>query len=425
MGIPSTCGTIDAYLRSSEEADMDAALCEMSQHFFGDYCGCNDSDNENGETSKNESDNEEKEAAGDASPIDETMDEEWEACSLCPDGGTALEPDKAVGSLPAGMGPVNITISFLETCGSMESFVNVVVGGQSSRCTAIQTLASHCGCPSSTGDGGDGQNDTGDGAQGENGGSQNTNENPNGQQGGNEENGDSDSSTNAENEAPIKETPSACMLCTDGSKVPDTTKQLEFLTDSFGGITPTCGVVETLLLGYDSSSELCSQVQLAGSLCGCPPIENHCQYCDDLVLKPEFAERPVELFEDFFGIPGFTCAEAWVTQYQVEDGSELCGFGKKGSPLCGCGAGNGSYLEAKTTTQQAALAWVPRFSAFLSMVVSSLRSATTSSSRNCSFPHGSLSLVLTRLLTKRCEYGMALLSFRVRYDISYLHRGPL
>ena len=422
MGIPSTCSTIDAYLRSSEEADMDVALCEMSQHFFGDYCGCNDSDNENGETSKTESDNEEG-VAGDAPPIDETMDEEWEACSLCPNGGTVLEPDKAVGSLPAGMGPVNITISFLETCGSMESFVNVVVDGRSPRCTAIQTLASHCECPSSTGDGGDGQNDTGDGAQGENGGSQNTNENPNGQQGGNEENGDSDSSTNAENEAPIKETPSACMLCTDGSKVPDTTKQLEFLTDSFGGITPTCGVVETLLLGYDSSSELCSQVQLAGSLCGCPPIENHCQYCDDLVLKPEFAERPVELFEDFFGIPGFTCAEAWVTQYQVEDGSELCGFGRGGSSLCGCENGHLRYFEAKTTTQQAVLAWMPRFSAFLSMVVSSLRSATTSSSRNCSFPHGSLSLVLTRLLTKRCEYGMALLSFRVRYDISYLHKG--
>jgi len=71
----------------------------------------------------------------------------------------------------------------------------------------------------------------------------------------------------------------SCSLCRDGSNVSLPQKPLAFLSGDFGFV-PTCGLLEARMHSTSASDAQCADVQVFGSMCGCPPMENHCEFCD-------------------------------------------------------------------------------------------------------------------------------------------------
>mmetsp|Transcript_7280 Transcript_7280/g.16536 ORF Transcript_7280/g.16536 Transcript_7280/m.16536 type:complete len:436 (-) Transcript_7280:712-2019(-) len=66
-----------------------------------------------------------------------------------------------------------------------------------------------------------------------------------------------------------------------------------------------------------------------------------------------------------------TCGEAFPLQYQIPSDSSVCYGVRSFSWLCGCFGGHYAYFNAYTVSKQAVLAWVPRVSAFFSILGSS------------------------------------------------------
>ena len=169
---------------------------------------------------------------------------------------------------------------------------------------------------------------------------------------------------------------SKCSLCSDGSAVPLRDKSFPNLKDAFGGFTPTCAIVESNLLSTsEAGSDECEAVQLFGSYCGCPSIDNHCLYCPEMDrIPPSYANKTIDIFSIYFGDvlsnTSITCEDAWLTQLQLRPHEQQCFFGRHGSYLCGCNGGESKYLDAKTFAHKVVLAWIPRFTGSLSVLVS-------------------------------------------------------
>jgi hypothetical protein len=160
-----------------------------------------------------------------------------------------------------------------------------------------------------------------------------------------------------------------CSLCRDGSNVPWPNQPIELLKDFFGGLVPTCDVFESFVASYDDGSEKCSEMQIFGSYCGCPSIDDHCELCPGESLTEQFRITEFKEMKAYIGVTG-TCgdAEDYLVK-QIPAASELCHSGQSVNHLCGCNNGIYAYLDANTMTKQAVLAWAPRFSALLSIMV--------------------------------------------------------
>jgi hypothetical protein len=162
----------------------------------------------------------------------------------------------------------------------------------------------------------------------------------------------------------------SCTLCRDGSIAPYASQQLNLLKDHFARLVPTCDVFESYVAGLAGGSDKCFDMQLFGSMCGCPPIDDHCEFCPGESLSDAYHNKTVH---ELKGLVGFetTCGVSIdYLQYQLPRTSDLCETGQSYNHVCGCSGGIFSYLEADTVTKQVVLAWLPRFSALLSFVVS-------------------------------------------------------
>jgi hypothetical protein len=160
-----------------------------------------------------------------------------------------------------------------------------------------------------------------------------------------------------------------CPMCRDGRDVPWPNQTIELLKDFFGGLVPTCEIFESFVASYEDTSEKCSEMQIFGSYCGCPAIEDHCELCPGESLLEEYRNTSFYEMKAYIGVTG-TCEDA--VDYlvkQVPGQSELCRSGQSVNHLCGCNNGIYAYLDANTITKQAILAWAPRFSALLSILV--------------------------------------------------------
>ena len=212
---------------------------------------------------------------------------------------------------------------------------------------------------------------------------------------------------------PVEDVKEPCTLCPDGSLVSLPHKPFPRLKEHFGGFTPSCAMVENTALQLERDSNTCQALQLVSSMCGCPAVDNHCRYCDEWEdgVPPEYTDEPIPFFADFFGAehgPDVTCEEAFYSQYQIERSEGRCELGKLGSWYCGCTSGSVSYLHADTDTKKMVLAWIPRVTGTLSVLVSVgalLRHRNLISPANViaffSFAKGSLSIILDVLRAKK------------------------
>ena len=134
-------------------------------------------------------------------------------------------------------------------------------------------------------------------------------------------------------------------------------------------------MVESTIVQLESDSGSCRALQLMSSMCGCPAVEDHCRYCDEWEdeVPREYADRPLPLFPEYFGGDfgsEITCEEAFYSQYQFPSTDRRCYLGRLGSWECGCNGGSVIYLSADTVAKKMVLAWIPRVTGTLSILVS-------------------------------------------------------
>ena len=240
-------------------------------------------------------------------------------CSLCPQQEQSMNTNSSI----IREKTINVPDFPFATCGALEDAIQLLLFQDSDQCNGLQRgFAVYCGCQ--------------------------------------------------EQVHPV----SPCLLCGDGSAAPLADKNMPYLRDVFGGITPTCSVLESSLLSLDSNHELCHAARLTSSYCGCPAIEDHCVMCPDenrTQFPLEYQGRPLPQFEVYFdsSVP-VTCEVAWYSQFQVHRDNELCLLANEGSYLCGCNNGVQVYFDADTQTKRRLLVWLPRASALLSILVRQL-----------------------------------------------------
>lgn len=226
-------------------------------------------------------------------------------------------PCNMCGQLPRTSSDPNRTISLpdfpFETCGQLEEALRILLLEGSEECSLLsQGFASYCGCPAVN--------------------------NP-------------------------------CSLCRDGSAVAFPDQPVELFRDEFAGIVPSCEIYESFVAGLLEESQDCANAQLFGTICGCPAVENHCVFCPGESMPEKYLDKVVQELEQLIGFTA-TCgdAEAYL-QYQIPMDSSNCLLAQGHNHVCGCNDGLFSYLDADTRTKQAVLAWAPRMSAFLSLIV--------------------------------------------------------
>ena len=236
-------------------------------------------------------------------------------CSICPNvDDTMLYANRTL----------NMEGLPFETCQDLQVAAGELLWEGSDRCSSLQVLANYCGCTSTL----------------------------------------------------RSSSESVCTLCPDGTAAPLGDNLFPLLSDLFGGFTPSCAVVEASLVGLvEPGSDECEAVQLFSSLCGCQPVEEHCNYCDELDTVPEDYAQTTIYFGAYF-LEGessdlsVTCEDAWMTQYQLRRDDRRCYLGRQGSFFCGCNGGDPWYHNADTEFRKIVLAWAPRISGLVSIIVS-------------------------------------------------------
>jgi hypothetical protein len=159
---------------------------------------------------------------------------------------------------------------------------------------------------------------------------------------------------------------SPCSMCLDGTSVPlpDVDLSHLLLGSSLTGDDLTCGVIEDVSRSFEEESQECIDAQSLAGVCGCPPIENACDFCPGEDVG--FPDKEVLLALKIIDVvPTCSQVDAFVTQ--LKGSSKLCYLAQSVNYVCGCNGGEKDYLGAQTHAQKVALAWVPRISAFLSI----------------------------------------------------------
>jgi hypothetical protein len=236
-------------------------------------------------------------------------------CTLCPRGEAVPDVSRtlAIEGIP------------FETCGEAEQAAALYLSQASDTCNLFQSVSSLCGCET------------------------------------------------------LSSVESPCSLCPNGSPVSLPDEDLTFLfvgssassivRGDLEGVTPTCQVAEAVVRSFEEGSRECLDVQFFAGVCGCPPVENACDFCPGEDVA--FPDKEVLIATTVIGVvPTCNHIDAIVTQF--EKGAEICLLAGKANYLCGCQGGERYYLGADTQAQKAAMAWVPRISASLSLFGSSM-----------------------------------------------------
>jgi len=201
---------------------------------------------------------------------------------------------------------------------------------------------------------------------------------------------DSNKATPSNTDTVLLSPENSCLICPDGSPVtnvdfdvaafiPKNDPNLPQLPE---GMVPTCGAVQTFLSATGAispDSEQCQKVQLLQGICGCPRQPNTCDLCpkDDFIpfpnatfSMPDPAARRAPEMSSISSIGTVTCGEMSDLLGAIPQNSDECFFAQTVAFMCGCNEGVSTYLEADTIGRQAALAWVPRVTAILSLFCS-------------------------------------------------------
>ena len=134
-------------------------------------------------------------------------------------------------------------------------------------------------------------------------------------------------------------------------------------------------MVESTIVQLENDSGSCRALQLMSSMCGCPAVEDHCRYCDEWEdeVPREYADHSLPLPPEYFGEEvgsEITCEEAFYSQYQFASDDTRCALARFGAWECGCNGGSATYLNADTKVKRMVLAWIPRVTGTLSVLVS-------------------------------------------------------
>ena len=166
-----------------------------------------------------------------------------------------------------------------------------------------------------------------------------------------------------------------CTLCRDGTPVSLPNQPVEIIKNQFGGLVPTCAILESYVHSLGNENQQCSDLQLfLGGWCGCPSLPNHCQFCPgEDGIQESFRNKLIpqlDKYENLVPSGGMTltCEVAHEMQYQLEKKDPFCLVARSGDHICGCGGGINDYFAADTVQKQAVLAWMPRVSALLSFL---------------------------------------------------------
>jgi hypothetical protein len=81
-----------------------------------------------------------------------------------------------------------------------------------------------------------------------------------------------------------------CTVCSDGSPIPDPTKQI----NGVPGTIPLndCATLDFATTFLTLDSDDCKGIQQIGSICGCPIADNTCQVCPDTPIRTPQKELP-------------------------------------------------------------------------------------------------------------------------------------
>lgn len=305
LGITPTCGMLRSYLESTPDS-ADNPICFIASTFMNDYCGCSTTEGEEEEEVSTDNNN------NNALP-----------CSLCLNAQDSIAfPNKTL-EMPG--------LPF-STCLDMENAAALLLQHESDQCSWLKDIGHFCGCP-------------------------------------------------PDPRLVVDDVHGGCNLCLNGQSVQHEHRLVTFGLSSSGNaltsvVTPTCGLIEASLLGTTAEdSDTCQSARLAyGGYCGCPPLDNHCEYCPgEDGIQPAYQDKAIPFFAEYFDDGGnnddITCQQAWYTQFQIHANDERCALARSGRHLCGCNNGQFDYLDANTHAKKAVLAWMPRLSAFFSILV--------------------------------------------------------
>jgi hypothetical protein len=198
-------------------------------------------------------------------------------CTICRGGENITLPDK----------PVNVPgdFAFIDTCGTLDSLVGLVLQDADEECVFLQSVSTICGCPKPE---------------------------------------------------------TACNLCADGALASNPTLEVPLLFDAlFDGFVPTCEIVEAYLhTGANESTVTCTMSQnLMGSYCGCPgELLSNSQQARTCSMCPNgediaFSNNTIHI--DSF--PLETCSElVEASAIFLKEDSEMCILLQSLGAYCGC-----------------------------------------------------------------------------------------
>lgn len=197
-----------------------------------------------------------------------------EPCSICPNADDSITlPDKMI-SVPG--------VPLVDTCGTLDSFIGLLLTEDTEECQTIRSVGSVCGCPI--------QND-------------------------------------------------ACNLCSEGSIGHPDREVPYILREQFGAFVPTCELLEAYLHNINETNSTCSTAQtILSDYCGCSdrptqqPGEVQCSLCP-LGDVPAFPEKRLNIS----GFPVDTCGDLDAASIlYLREGSEICSLMQSVSTYCGC-----------------------------------------------------------------------------------------
>jgi hypothetical protein len=149
----------------------------------------------------------------------------------------------------------------------------------------------------------------------------------------------------------------------------DPTRIIPFVKSPFGdAFSMTCELYGAYLLPLDKDDQQCDIALGISSYCGCPPVQNHCEFCPGEPIQDEFLQTELIFLAEVREtgvIPTYEFVETLHLQVQQDNVVQCFGLQQKNF-LCGCNGGNWYDAGAKNVPQKAALNWAPRLSGTLS-----------------------------------------------------------
>jgi hypothetical protein len=126
----------------------------------------------------------------------------------------------------------------------------------------------------------------------------------------------------------LTSTPTPCYLCPDGSPV-----GLPFKTPGFG-IDGTCAQLDqSAQEKLTSGAPECAATRFFSGICGCPPVEDACRYCNgEETPDPDYILQSVAAIN----FPPISCRDFGLFSTQVTEESFECLAVNYFAYLCGC-----------------------------------------------------------------------------------------